>query len=116
MWLQKINVLWWRAALVLAVLVVTTLMWLPTSSLPSVNMWDKLQHALVFGGLGVLALNAHPRVLLPNIFLALIMYGFITELGQAFIPSRSFSIGDLLADALGALIIFLVPAAWRVQP
>ena len=113
MWLQKIDVRWWRAALAVAVVLITTLMWLPTSSLPAVNMWDKLQHALVFAALAVLALQAFPQALLRNILLALLMYGFITELGQAFIPSRSFSFGDLLADALGALIIFVVPAAWR---
>ena len=111
--LLKINVVWWRLLLLFSVVAITTLMWLPTTSLPQVNMWDKLQHGLVFAGLGVIAVKAFPEILLKNILLALVMYGFITEIGQALIPSRSFSLLDLLADAFGALIVFLVPKAWR---
>lgn len=111
--LLKIDVLYWRVLLVMSVAAITTLMWLPTSSLPQVNMWDKVQHFLVFAGLGFLALKSFPNMLLKNMLLTLVMYGFITELGQALIPSRSFSVGDLLADTLGAMIIFLLPRRWR---
>lgn len=109
MWLPKIDPRVWQVLLGLALLVVTVLMWTPAQSLPSVNIWDKFQHLAVFAVLGLLAANAFPQTLLRNILLALAMYGFITELGQAFIPSRSFSVHDLIADIAGSCIVFFMP-------
>ncbi len=76
----------------------------------SVLSHDKLLHALVFGGLGVLAYRCG-RVVWPKLAdngVALASIGFATLLGatleviQACLPYRSMEFADLLADLVGA--------------
>ncbi len=94
-----------RRYLVLAVLYMALIFFL--SSLPGSAAgipppWDKLAHALEYGGLGFLLGRGLGRPL-PAAVLA-VLYGLSDELHQRYVPGREASAGDLLADAVGALI------------
>lgn len=71
---------------------------------------DKLLHALAYGGLAVLAVvgtstrrGGPGRAARLEAALLASMYGIVDELHQSFVPGRSASIADWLADSLGAL-------------
>jgi len=75
---------------------------------------DKLVHAGLFAVQAALtagALGRHSRrwwLLLAVV----ILFGAFTEFEQHFIPSRSMGLGDLLADAAGAIVGLVVFAVW----
>lgn len=64
---------------------------------------DKLVHFLLFAGCGYWVargwLGGYSWL---GLFLALTVYGVLTEIIQVFIPGRGLSVGDMIADALGA--------------
>lgn len=96
--------------------VVITLMllgiWVATKKLefpPEVNINDKLIHIVVFFGFAVLvdlASSRKPFWLWKG--LPLLVYGVGIEVMQYFMPFRSFSIMDMVADLAGILIYFLL--------
>lgn len=95
----------------LALLVLTALSLMPTGLLPPpvFSLWDKAQHALGFGGLTLLGLLTYPhhRVRLPLLLLA---HGGLIELLQAATGWRYGEWLDLLADAVGILVVI---GLWR---
>ncbi len=97
------------------------LMWLATveKTIPLVdNLWDKLKHFAAFGVLALFADFAFPeRRLWPAKVLAVLAYGVLIELVQAFLPHRSASALDVLADAVGiATYVVWVPLIDRLGP
>jgi VanZ family protein len=98
----------------------------PDSDLPSPSLldWpgsDKAAHATLYGGLaGLIAMGLHRsnrgRISLRALFLAPValatLYGVSDELHQAFVPTRSPDMLDLLADAAGATIFTGAYTAW----
>lgn len=97
---------WYMAAFWLIWCTATTLMLMPADRLPQINIWDKLEHAGTFFTLMVLAWLSYRQALF-RLAMLLIAYGVLIECIQAFIPSRSFSLLDVVADSLGVL-----PAYW----
>jgi len=86
----------------------TTLMLLPASELPTVNLWDKAEHAMTFAALMALAWPAyHHRFSAQKLALSLVGYGIAIECIQFFIPSRSFSVLDMVADSIGVAVVLL---------
>lgn len=65
---------------------------------------DKLNHIAAFIGLGVLLHWSYPRLAWIRCLSLLIGYGLFIEVIQAFLPTREFSLLDLLADASGAAV------------
>jgi VanZ family protein len=99
---------WMGTAAVFAVSV------LPQSQLPSVDIWDKLQHSLSYGILGILGGLAYLAGW-PRVFLGLAAMGGLLEIIQGYIPGRSMSWEDEVANVLGALVgvvIARVAARW----
>ncbi len=74
----------------------------------SAGRWDKLYHMASFAVLTGLAIVAWRYMSEKNIAILLISYAALTEILQHFIPGRSFSIGDWLADSLGVVLATLV--------
>ena len=74
-----------------------------------VNMtWDKLMHALAFGGVAALlwtGLGCDAPVLT---WITVAATGAVDELHQVFIPGRSADALDALADAAGAALVVFV--------
>jgi VanZ family protein len=62
--------------------------------------FDKVAHALLYGGLAVLVLRATQRPVLS--LLITFLYGVSDEVHQYFVPGRSMSIADGIADLAGA--------------
>jgi VanZ family protein len=99
------------AATVLAVLI--ALMVGPFGELEGrTGIWDKGAHFVAFGVI-LLCLGAlFSRI--PRLALAIgaVGVGGLVEVVQG-LTGRDASLGDLLADALGAAVVFLIWAGWR---
>jgi len=68
------------------------------------DLSDKFYHGLCFFVLGLLCDYAYPDTGFSAIkYTPLFLYGIGIEIIQYFIPYRSFSLADMLADALGLL-------------
>ena len=69
---------------------------------------DKVQHALGFFIMALLAYQAHPRARSMVIILGLSLFGLALECVQAYLPHRQFSWLDWLADIAGVLSYVLL--------
>lgn len=99
--------------LVLYWLLILTLTSLPSRSLPEVGISDKISHLLAFFGLAVLLsltfqfqekwekLKTNYKI---YTFWVVTLYGFLDELHQLFIPGRSGTLDDWIADIVGGII------------
>jgi VanZ family protein len=87
----------------------------PAPYLPPVfEWWDKLQHAIAFGTLAVLAVLAYPGVSKVRMGLLLISHGVVIEVLQYFSGYRYGDWQDALADGVGVLL-GLGMAAWLMR-
>jgi VanZ family protein len=74
----------------------------PSDALPGIELWDKLQHVLAYLILAVTGAVAFPgRRSLPWLAVGLLILGCVLEAIQAFIPSRTASFDDAIANAIG---------------
>ena len=99
---RLLQLAFWGALILIAWLAVT-----PVDKLPPVNVWDKLAHAIAFAALMLLGGLAHRNsIALAWIALLLFLYGAGIELVQHFLPSREFSLEDMLANGIGILLMW----------
>jgi VanZ family protein len=85
--------------------------------------FDKVVHFIVFGVLGLLFLNAWLGgqwrcVDLTSVMVSVtftMLYGISDEIHQMFVPGRTPSIGDIIADTTGALVLCLM-FYWIFKP
>jgi len=86
---------------------------LPVSeSLPAIPHLDKLLHAGAYALLGFLFYRAFQTTQIPKTRVLLLLisalsasaYGISDELHQYFVPSRTFSLADMLANSVGSFI------------
>lgn len=88
-----------------------------------VGRWDKLLHAVEYAAAAALAIRAiHgslrdvPAGIVASGAALAIVYGLLDELHQSFVPGRSSTWGDALADAVGATLAAVAVLAfdrWR---
>jgi VanZ family protein len=92
---------------------------------PEVIPLDKWRHFIAYGGFGATLAYATAdwkrdmRVLAVLVLGTTMAYGIGIEAWQAFIPERSFSYGDMYANALGAVLLspwYLVRPYVRFEP
>ena len=108
----------WIPALLWAA-VVFTLTSIPNPNLPGVPGGDKVAHTMMYGVLGVLVAYAlapsRRRVAWLGVaFLITAAVAAVDEVHQRYIPGRSESAADWIADISGAGLVLLVSAAlWR---
>lgn len=104
---------------------------MPSSRLPEVDDWmivinyDKLIHVGVFAILAFLFMYPISKADLDSkvkwhymikIAIATIIWGITTELIQKFfIPSRSFSLSDWLADGIGGILALFYAKFWMLK-
>jgi VanZ family protein len=78
---------------------------------------DKIVHAGTFFVLGLLMYRALAPLDAPKLFrwqrlvtavIAVVIYGFLDEFHQAFVPGRSVDIRDATADAVGGILAAIV--------
>lgn len=85
---------------------------IPGEDLPSLSIWepDKVMHAFVYGVLTFLicySLSKYRYSLKQSIINAIvlcILYGFVIELIQLLLPTRSFDLLDAVANSTGCLL------------
>ncbi|MCK2127557.1 VanZ family protein [Thauera aromatica] len=100
-----------RLLFVIVLLAVFWLALLPAPEVPRLVAWqDKIEHAVLFAALALLALAAWPRQAL-RIACGLLLYGAAMEVAQALTAHRIGDAFDWLADAAGLLV--LLPFARR---
>lgn len=107
----------WRALFAAAVLAIC---WLAFSAHPPSGLdtgWDKLNHLAAFAALALCAERGFGRQAWRRCTLALLGFGIFIELVQSQVPGRSAEAADVLADAVGIALGYLLAAAWRrLQP
>ncbi|MEW6109928.1 MAG: VanZ family protein [Nitrospirota bacterium] len=103
-------IIWLILTLVLSLLPVSG----PQTDMPL----DKVVH-FVFYGIGAILFYRYFAIRISNIravYLSVIIasaYGVFMEILQHFMPYRSFSFGDMAANASGALIFCIFYTKWR---
>lgn len=100
----------------LMVIVIGVLSLLPSDSFPKTDVpfSDKIVHALMYGALALSYYIAHTQwrhvfwlmVLLPS------FWGILFEVLQNYVPSRSMTYWDAVANVLGASCMTLVVYLW----
>jgi len=115
----KINPKLYHVALILFCLTIFTLSSIPGEELPKVDFEinDKIVHFIVYAILFILFFyslkNQTKSIKLQKFALEFallftMLYGVTDEVHQYFVPKRSCELSDWIADALGALMIFLI--------
>ena len=103
---------WWRFMLVLLLCAVTWLALAPAPPRLLSTGWDKLNHGLAFSTLAVAAAMGFTAARL-RIGAALLAYGALIELLQAYLPPRQADLVDLMTDGLGIAIGLLLAGGLR---
>ncbi|MEJ2681132.1 MAG: VanZ family protein, partial [Gammaproteobacteria bacterium] len=91
----------WKLALLLVIVIIT---WLATTDAPpefTTHIWDKSNHLMAFTTLTLITRLAEQKPNRSRRFLLLIGYGVLVEILQSYLPYRSASLLDLVADILG---------------
>jgi len=101
---------WWRGLTLLMTLAVLYLALSPSPPRQMDTGWDKSNHALAFASLMVAGFfgYASSRARLVGLWLALLALGAGIEIAQTYVPNRSGEWQDLLADALGLALGWLL--------
>lgn len=87
--------------------------WHPSGLPQAIAQQDKLLHLLGFAALAATVRLGLPDLSRQEYAGALMLAASAMELGQTFLPARTGSLGDLAADAIGALLGFALADAWR---
>ena len=90
-------------------------------TLPSFVGADKVAHFCAYATLGLTILVAHgkkrrhtrPLFVFFTLLAVVVIYGALDEFHQSFIPLRSVSLLDLVADASGGLFVGVMYYWWR---
>lgn len=89
---------------------------------PPGGLSDKSVHAITYGGLAAVALRAFagarwigvtPAATVSAAALTT-LYGFLDEWHQSFVPGRESSLGDAVADTIGACLAVVALYAWVI--
>ena len=110
---------WWPPSRWATGLLVAT-SW-PNPPVHEVRSWDKVVHMAMYAGLAWLVARAEPRWVravgpLALVAVALSALGALDEWHQQFIPGRSASADDWVADSAGAVLALLAAAIRHRQP
>ncbi len=99
-----------RVGLIICLIIVTALTVMPLHEFPPAeNINDKVSHLLAFLALAVVADYSFPQKdFIISKGLPLLAYGIGIEIVQYFIPYRSFSVLDMIADASGLVVYLLL--------
>lgn len=94
-----------RATLLFYLILICSLSLMSSNQLPSVEVNDKLQHVVAYAILSLLALLSFVNASKIKLALGCVMVGLLLEIGQSFVPRRFMDPWDLLANAIGIVIV-----------
>jgi VanZ family protein len=90
------------------IVAVVTLSLLPGNDMPSVDVSDKIEHAVAYALLGLTGGLGFPTRRAAIVLLVLLpLLGVALEIGQLRVPERSAEVADALADWIGAALTLL---------
>lgn len=91
--------------------------WWPTSVSTSSGLGiDKFVHLILFAVCAILACRAWQSILgITTVLVSLLIFAGLTEIAQHFIPGRSMSFGDMVADATGILAGIVIWNGYRLS-
>ena len=94
-----------RATFAIATLAVVVVSLLPIEELPSLDVWDKLEHAVAYALLALLGAVAWAGRARASAMIAvsLVGLGIVLEFLQAFVPGRTTDPADALANLVGTV-------------
>jgi VanZ family protein len=95
-----------RSAFTISTIGIVVVSLLPAEELPSLGLWDKLEHALAYAvvaALGGLAWAGRSRAW-AAIGVFLVLLGIVLEVLQSMVPGRSTDPADAVANLIGTLI------------
>lgn len=98
---------------VAVVVVLATFAWHPAGLPHAFAQQDKLAHLLGFAALSLTLRLGLPNLSRQEYAGALLLAASAMELGQTFLPARTGSLGDIAADAVGAVLGFALADAWQ---
>lgn len=107
-----------QAGFIIALLAISVLAMLPSDGVEVTLGWDKLNHLIAFFVLLALLDSSKPSLpIWPGKVLYLFIYAWLIELVQAYLPTREFSLLDIVADVAGLyLYIALRPSLLPLLP
>lgn len=90
-------------------------------SLPDIVNIDKVLHGLIYAALGLSALfslspawrQRHPVAASCVLVVFCLCFGVSDEFHQSFVPGRSVSGGDVIADTVGGVVALVGDWGWR---
>lgn len=100
-WFIKLS----RAVLLLYLILICCLSLMSGNQLPSAAVSDKVQHAIAYALLSLLALLSFADTSKIKLALACVMVGLLLEIAQSFVPRRFMDPWDLLANTVGIVIV-----------
>ena len=99
----------WRGAFIAYLLLLSWQLLTPVT-IVSAGDWDKLIHFSGFFMLGGLAIFSGWALSKTKLVFGLMAYAALTEILQHFIPGRSFSVLDWVADSVGVICAVIIGA------
>jgi VanZ family protein len=107
-----------RIAFALGALAITYLSLVPVEELPSLGLWDKLEHAAAYAAVatfGAVGWAGNGRAW-ARLGSGLVLLGVLLESLQSLVPGRLTELGDALANLIGTLLgLGLVAGIGRVS-
>ncbi|WP_163835275.1 VanZ family protein [Spartinivicinus ruber] len=105
------------ACLLVSLVVISWLAFSPKPDFVLANFGDKFKHFAAFGYLAYLLDSSFPKTRFSFAkVLTLLGYGLFIELVQSFLPNRSASGLDVLADIGGIFCYWLLTPLWKRLP
>lgn len=94
---------WARFGLPLYLIVIAVACLLPSTETPPIGIRDKVLHASAYGIGAIMVMHGFlgERV---RLLLLVFAWGVLMEIGQRFVPGRSFEFADMLANGIGIVI------------
>lgn len=99
-----------RVAFAIGLVAVIVLSLLPSNTLPSLDLWDKIEHAVAYALLaatGCVGFGLMARRMQFAVLVGLTAMGGLIELGQP-LSGRTASIEDMLANVIGIALGWLM--------
>ncbi len=80
-----------------------------SSVTPDVEHVDKLYHFILYGIFTLLAFRTFKtKTIFCVICIGIVAYSGLMEIGQSFVPNRSMSLYDLLANSIGVILVCIL--------
>ncbi len=76
---------------------------------PDIVNVDKVYHVILYGIFTLLAFRVFKtRTIFFLICIGIIAYSGLMEIGQSFVPNRSMSFYDLIANSIGVILVYII--------